>query len=172
MEPIDPAEAARLIFLEDEGLYGCAETALIALQRHYRLPDPDESAPAMALNGGIAYSGGMCGALTGAALAVGSLTASRIDDHRRAKRASRLLIQRVMTGFHEAFGATDCRTLTGYDMVADHDAFMADGSWKVDCTKRIQFVVSRLAALRDEGPWDETVRSLEPAASADPQTTS
>jgi len=45
-----------------------------------------------------------------------------------------------MAEFNERFGADDCRTLTGWDMVADHDAFMEDGSWKTNCTTMIEFV--------------------------------
>ncbi len=53
----------------------------MVLKTAYGLDDPMDPAAAVALNGGIAYSGGMCGALTGAALAVGMLAERRIHDH-------------------------------------------------------------------------------------------
>ena len=43
----------------------------MVLKAAYGLDDPMDPAAAVALNGGVAYSGGLCGAITGAALAVG-----------------------------------------------------------------------------------------------------
>ncbi|MBU1226104.1 MAG: C-GCAxxG-C-C family protein [Actinobacteria bacterium] len=153
MSNASPKQRIRALFLEDEGYHGCAETALVALQEQFGLPNADDSSPALVLNGGIAYSGSTCGALTAAALAVGRLAAARIPDHREAKSAARYLIQEVMADFDERFGAVDCRSLTGYDMMTDHDAFMADGAWKTACTTQIEFVVEGLAGLADEDNW-------------------
>jgi len=161
MEGTDPAERVRHLFLDDEGVYGCAETALVALQEQFGFPDAADSSPAMVLNGGVAYSGGVCGAITGAVLAVGRLAGQRVEDHREAKTTARRLIMAVMDDFESEFGATDCRTLTGYDMTVDHEAFMEDGAWKVDCTRRLQFVVARLQALVDRTEWDRAVAALE-----------
>ena len=158
MSGAKPNQRVRELFLEDEGLHGCAETSLVALQEHYGLPNAGDSSPALVLNGGIAYSGSTCGALTGAALAVGRLAAERIPDHREAKRTARALIQGVMAEFNERFGADDCRTLTGWDMVADHDAFMEDGSWKTNCTTMIEFVMDRLGDLVEMDKWEAALR--------------
>jgi C_GCAxxG_C_C family probable redox protein len=162
MSDMDPKLRARSLFLDDEGHHGCAETSLVALQEHFGLPNAGDSSPALVLNGGIAYSGGTCGALTGAALAVGRLAASRIPDHREAKSAARFLIQGVMAEFDESFGAVDCRSLTGYDMMTDHDAFMEDGTWKTTCTAQIEFVIDRLAGLVDEDNWKAALRKAPP----------
>ena len=78
MATIDPGARARELFLDESNTYGCAETVLIVLKETYGLPDASDSAPAMALNGGLAYSGGPCGAVSGAALAIGQLAAQRI----------------------------------------------------------------------------------------------
>jgi len=64
MSGAKPNQRVRELFLEDEGLHGCAETSLVALQEHYGLPNAGDSSPALVLNGGIAYSGSTCGALT------------------------------------------------------------------------------------------------------------
>ena len=47
------------------------------------------------------------------ALAVGQLAASRIEDHREAKRAARELTADLLVAFEAEFGATTCRALTG-----------------------------------------------------------
>lgn len=150
----DLATRTRDLFLREENTYGCAETALVALQEHYSLPGATDSSSAMAMNGGVAYSGGPCGALTGAAIAVGRLAAERVDDHREAKGVSRRIIQQLMTEFEERFSSTDCRDLTGYDMLTNHDAFLEEGSWRTTCMAQIEFAVDRLAPLVDPDAWD------------------
>jgi len=157
---MDPAARARSLFLSNETTYGCAETTLVALQEHFELPDASDSSPAMALNGGIAYSGGMCGAITGAALAVGRLAERRIEDHKEAKRTTRRIVQNLMAAFAAEHGATDCRSLTGFDMTQDHDAFIADGTWRVSCTEQIEFSIHYLERLATPAGWDAEMRRI------------
>src|SRR5512139_3458302 len=95
----DPIELARGYYLDERHPFGCAETVLITLKGAYGLDDPMDSSPAVALNGGVAYSGGTCGALTGAAVAVGMLAERRIEDHARAKRVAREIVAGVMEAF-------------------------------------------------------------------------
>lgn len=167
----DPAARARQLFLTEENTYGCAETTLVALQEHYLLDDPSDSSAAMALNGGIAYSGGTCGAITGAALAVGRLSSRRIADHREAKRVARSIIQDLMAGFRAAFGSVDCGDLTGMDLMADHDAFLESDIWRTRCMGQIEYSLSRVARLADETEWGaELVRlGLADASAEEPR---
>lgn len=137
---------ARELFLTDENTYGCAEVSLITLQEHFGLADALDSSPAMALNGGIAYSGGTCGAVTGAALASGRLAASRTESPTEAKRAARRAVQGLLADFETEFGSSHCRDLTGYDLLADHDAFIASGVWRDRCMRQIEFAVQWIAA--------------------------
>jgi C_GCAxxG_C_C family probable redox protein len=159
----DVVQVARSYFLDDRHVYGCAETTFVVLKGAYGLDEPMDSGAAMALNGGIAYGGGACGAVTGAALAVGMLAARRIDDHRRAKWVARELTARLVDEFRAAHGALDCRDLTGFDLRAPgaHDAFIAGGTWRDGCMRQVEFVVRRMAQLADEATWEATVRALE-----------
>ncbi len=155
MNRADAARArARALFLDDANTYGCAETTLMVLAEAYGLPDAADTAPAMALNGGIAYSGATCGAITGAAMAVGRLTARRIADHNEAKRAVRAATAELMAAFEAEFGATTCRALTGVDLRTDegHQAFIESGIWRDGCMRQIEMAVARLAALADQDP--------------------
>ena len=140
---------ARRCFLESDNRYGCAESTLVALRESFGLPDPADSSPAVALNGGFVYSGGTCGALSGAGLAVGQLAERRFGDHRLAKTAARSLIQDLLDDFIGEFGSANCRDLIGLDLRAPgvHDAFIASGRWRDDCMRQIGFVVRRLAPL-------------------------
>ena len=156
---------ARDYYLDDAHPYGCAETAFITLKGVYGLAEPTDPAAAIALNGGIAYSGGPCGAITGAALAVGLLAEQRIADHGTAKLVARELVHGTMTAFREAHGAVGCRELIGYDLRApgEHEAFLESGLWREACMGQIRTVVEHLAELADPDVWARAVEEIEAA---------
>ena len=147
-------------FLRPDNAYGCAETTYLVLKHLYGLRDPEDSSIAMVLNGGIAYTGGMCGAITGASLAVGQLAGQTLSDHALAKRKSRQVIIEVHKEFLAEFGTDSCKELTGYDFSKphEHDRFIGDRRWEVGCTRQILFVVERLADLSFlDSATDETL---------------
>jgi C_GCAxxG_C_C family probable redox protein len=172
-ETIETAVAlAHDLFLDDANTYGCAETTLVALSTAYGLPDAHDSGPAMALNGGIAYSGAMCGAITGAALAVGRLAATRIADHAQAKRVAREVTRDLMAAFEVEFGAMSCRALTGVDLSTPegHAAFIEGGAWRDGCLHQVEAAVARLAPLADDAAWRARLATLERDAPAERRT--
>ena len=152
-------ERARTLFLDARNIHGCAETAYLVLCEAYGVGEPDDSTPAMALNGGVAYSGGPCGAITGAALALGLLAGRRIDDHRQAKRASRELTAELMDLMRAEHGATDCRDLIGIDLRAPggHEQFLRSGVWQDRCMRQIETAVRYGVPLADVGAWEAAV---------------
>lgn len=162
----EAVQRARACFLTEDNTYGCAETALIVLQQAYRLPEAGDSAPAMALNGGVAWSGHICGAISGAAMAVGRLAAQRTISHKEAKRVARRLMAGLMAEFQAEFGATNCRDLINLDISVpeQHATFIQSGIWRDVCMGQIEFVVRKLAPLQDERTWDQVVRSLDSAS--------
>ena len=164
-------ELTRALFLRDDNYYGCAETSFVALQKIYGLPDAADSASAMVLNGGVAYSGGVCGAISGAAMAVGRLAKERMDDHTEAKRTARTIIQQVMAEFDAEFGSHNCSGLIHYDISTQegHDDFIESGIWRDTCMKQLEFAVGRLAALADPSEWDEAVATTKIVTAAKPQ---
>jgi C_GCAxxG_C_C family probable redox protein len=164
----DPRPEIRRLFLSQRDPHGCAETAVLVLHQQLGLADPSLGPAAMALNGGVAYSGGTCGALTGAAMTLGRLASERISDRSVAKRVARELTASVIDEFRAANGATDCRTLIGVDLCAPggHEAFIAAGTWRRDCLRRIELVVDRVAPLADETAWAEAVTAVAAVAAA------
>jgi hypothetical protein len=111
---------------------------------------------------GIAWRGGPCGAITGAAMAVGRLAAERIADHKEAKRVARNIVARFMDSVETTYGHTDCRKLLGLDIstAAGHAAFIEGKIWHTVCMDQIAFALRKLVALHDKQVWHDTVRQL------------
>jgi hypothetical protein len=138
MNELDAIEKARAYFLTDDNFYGCSETTLIVLQEAYGLSNPTDSSPAMALNGGVAWSGGTCG-------------------------AARCIISRLMEDLLAQYGHVNCRELIGLDISteAGHTAFLEGKLWHAVCMDQIEFVLRKLVALRDDRVWMETLHQIE-----------
>jgi C_GCAxxG_C_C family probable redox protein len=155
-------DLAQATFLTETNIYGCAETSFTVLKHAFDLPDPADTSMAMALNGGVAWWGSTCGAITGAALAVGQLTEQRIADHKQAKRIARRIISRLMTEFEAEHGSVACRDLIELDIrkPEDHARFIEEGIWRDVCMRQIEFSVTRLYALHDESIWEQTLSEL------------
>jgi C_GCAxxG_C_C family probable redox protein len=156
-------EKARSYFLRQDNLYGCAETTLMALKAAYGLPEPADSSPAMALNGGVAYSGGLCGAISGAALAIGMLAGRRIQDHKEAKRTARRLVAHLMDQFKATYHTTNCRELIHLDIRDElhHQQFIESGVWRTRCMGQIEFAVRSLSVLGEEEAWEQAINEIE-----------
>jgi C_GCAxxG_C_C family probable redox protein len=155
-------ELARNLFLSETNTYGCAETSFVTLKKTFGLPQADDSAAAMALNGGVAWQGEVCGALSGAGMALGMLAAQRLPDHQAAKRTARLLLADAVDVFQNEFHHITCRNLIELDIRQpdQHQQFIESGIWRDCCMRQIEFVVSYLAPLADRQVWDEKLRSL------------
>ena len=166
MDEQQAIERARAYFLTETNIYGCAETTFITLKEAFGLPQPQESAAAMVLNGGVAYYGGVCGAISGAAMAVGMLAERRVADHQQAKRTARKLIACYMEAFEKQHGSINCRDLIELDIrdEAQHHQFIESGIWRERCMRQIEFAIEKLAALQDENIWWQAVEDVNPQA--------
>lgn len=155
-------DQARRLFLGSHNLYGCAETVFVVLKTAYGLDDPDDTSAAMALNGGVAYDGGVCGAISGAALAIGLLAGRRIADHREAKRVARELTACLIDEFRARHGAVDCRALIELDLRAPgaHRAFIRSGVWRDRCMPQVEFAVTWAAPLGELAAWDAALARI------------
>ncbi len=158
----DARATARRFFLRDDNKYGCAESTYVTLKTVFGLPDPDGSAAAMVLNGGVAYSGGMCGAITGASMALGELAELRLGDHQKAKRFARMVMIQIMKEFRAEYASHQCGDLIDYDISipSEHDRFIRSGVWRTSCMNQIEFVVERLCELKALDIWDARVREI------------
>jgi C_GCAxxG_C_C family probable redox protein len=157
---------ARDLYLDEAHPYGCAETCFMVLKTIYGLDHPLDPSAAIGLNGGVGWSGAMCGALTGAALALGLLAERRIPDHPRAKLVARELVADALERFRVVHGSVDCRELIGCDLrtPGEHDAFLASGIWRTRCMGQIETTVAHLAGLAAPATWDQAVEGIEARA--------
>jgi C_GCAxxG_C_C family probable redox protein len=153
---------ARELFLTESNTYGCAETSFMVLKQAFALPNPEDTSAAMALNGGVAWWGSTCGAITGAALAVGQLAAKRCPDHVSAKRISRLIISRLLADFVTENGSFVCKEIINLDIrkPEEHARFIQEGIWRDVCMNQIVYVVSELFILSDETQWENLIQEL------------
>jgi C_GCAxxG_C_C family probable redox protein len=156
-------ELARVTFLTETNTYGCAETSFIVLKHAFGLPNPGDTSMAMALNGGVACWGSVCGVITGAALAVGQLAKQRIAHHKHAKRIARRIINRLMIEFAAENGSIACLDLIQRDIrnPEDHARFIEEGVWREICMRQIEFSVTRLFRLHDVSVWEQTISELD-----------
>ena len=70
---------------------------------------------------------------------------------------------RGLGAFEAEHGASDCRTLIGYDLQApgEYKAFIENGFWREACASQIRTVVVHLAELDDDEAWETAVRRTE-----------
>ncbi len=97
-----------------EGGLFCAEAVVKTIAERHGLNS--ELVPKMATGfcSGMARTGGPCGAMTGAVMALG-LVLGR-DDAEQSVEETYAAVRVMMEGFEERFGSTNCRELLGVDL--------------------------------------------------------
>lgn len=101
------------------------------------------------LGGGVAGMGETCGAMTGAALALGLRDMlPPNEDAERATERTRECLQELLRDFRAEFGSCRCRDLTGFDLTTPegHDAFMASES-RGRCGDYVGWVCEQITPL-------------------------
>jgi C_GCAxxG_C_C family probable redox protein len=141
----------------------CAQSimlfAVAALGLEGRTPDPVEYA--RYLGGGVARSGLTCGALTGAALALGVRDAGAPETWSARDAEGYAQLQQVLSAFRAEFGDTECARLTGCDLSTreGYRTFVRRGVRDTHCVVMIEWICRRLETLFE--PALETKKSLQ-----------
>jgi len=111
----DPvAQRSRELF--ESGLY-CAESIVLAMAESQGIQSPLLPKIATGFCGGVADTGGMCGALAGAIMGIG-LAAGRTSPDEPIDPAFRLS-RELLNAFEREFGSINCRQLTGCDLTTE-----------------------------------------------------
>ena len=96
--------------------YNCAQSILLTMQQHYNIrPNPLIPKIATALGGGIGLCGNVCGAFTGATLAIGLRYGTNRPSHKSREKAY-AQTQTLHEQFTKTFGTLLCRELIDYDL--------------------------------------------------------
>jgi C_GCAxxG_C_C family probable redox protein len=100
----------------ESGLY-CAESVLLAVCETYGIQSDLIPKIATGFCGGMSRTCGMCGAVSGAIMALSLFTGRSKPDE--SVMESYTAAQKLMRMFSGSFGSTNCRDLTGVDLGAD-----------------------------------------------------
>ena len=111
--------------------HSCAESVLMAVAAYHGVDNPLIPRMATGFGGGVARTGGICGAFTGGVLALGLLAGRDTPD--TPVDETYVLVKRFVAAFEAACGALDCPTLCGCDLTteAGRATFRAEGKFEV-----------------------------------------
>jgi len=117
------------------GLY-CAESVLLAIAEEKGVDCALIPGIATGLCSGLARTGGLCGAVSGAILAIGMLTGRGSGEEPIDPVYE--LVREVLTGFEARFGSTTCMGLSGCDLAteAGQQQFKDQGQYAL-CTEYV-----------------------------------
>lgn len=104
--------------------YNCAQATFAALAERFGLDEGQALRIAAAFGGGIARSGDICGALSGALMALG-LNRGSVETSPEIKDAMYQRAKALIAAFSESCGATNCRDLLGFDLSTPEGAALA-----------------------------------------------
>jgi C_GCAxxG_C_C family probable redox protein len=141
--------AAAALRAEGAAHKNCAQSVLLfMLVAHGE--DATDLSIARYLGGGVAMTGGLCGTLTGAALALAVRDRLRHGPEWPDQKAAitRGQLQRLIADFTTRFGATGCRELTTCDFTTPegYRRFRDDRLYE-NCVICLEWVCNRLAEL-------------------------
>jgi C_GCAxxG_C_C family probable redox protein len=127
--------------------YNCAQSVYAASATGEGLTEAQRLALAAPFGGGVARQGEICGALTGALLALGETQGKAMAaDPAAARNALYERARQLTEAFRAAHGAILCRELTGcsLDTEAGQRAFKERGLHQNLCTKLVAFAADAL----------------------------
>ncbi|MGD0295148.1 MAG: C-GCAxxG-C-C family protein [Terracidiphilus sp.] len=135
--------------------YNCAQSVYAASATGKGLSEAQRLALAAPFGGGVARQGEICGALTGALLALGEAEGKAMAANPVAGRNALYERARKLTeAFREAHGAILCRELTGcaLDTEAGQRAFKERGLHQNLCTKLVAFAAEQVVSITAASP--------------------
>ena len=109
----DTSDAAVAIFLEGNN---CAQSVLAACGQPLGLARETAMQVAQAFGGGLGRTGNVCGAVSGALMAIGLKVWAKDGKDNAAKEQAYRLAQNLMAQFQAHHGAINCRDLIGFDL--------------------------------------------------------
>jgi len=135
--------------------YNCAQSVYAACATGKGMSEAQRLALGAPFGGGVARQGEICGALTGALLALGEIEGGAMAADPVAGRNALYERARQMTeAFREAHGAILCRELTGcaLDTETGQQTFKERGLHQNLCTKLVAFAAEQVGTMIAKSP--------------------
>lgn len=132
--------------------FNCAQSVLLTMQEYYGTPEnrliPKIATP---FGAGIGRRGSLCGALTGATIAIGLRHGTNTTSLQRKEKAYNLALK-LYDQFVKEFGSPYCRELTGYDLTdpRDREKMHKSKTREQKCSNYVQKAVKILIDLETE----------------------
>ncbi len=142
----DRSDMAEAIFLKN---YNCSQAVFSAFAPEYGLDEKLALRLASPFGGGIARRGEVCGAVSGAVMALGL---ARGTDTPASKQEIYRLTQELLRRFQDEHGSLLCRELIGFDISTPegHDAAADKGVFRSICPALVRAAAHMLGELLDE----------------------
>ncbi len=97
--------------------FNCAESVLLAITKQLKIRSASVPKIATGFGAGVGKHGDICGALSGAVMAMGIVEGRINPKDQEAKTKIYAKIAVLMEDFKKEFGHTSCRDLTGCDLL-------------------------------------------------------
>lgn len=103
---------------------------------------------AAGFGGGFGGEQDVCGAISGAVIAIGYKLGRSGASHLEIAKAAKPLVRDVYEGFRERFGTVECKALIGYDysIPGEYEKAHADPERIAKCREFKEWVIRRLMA--------------------------
>lgn len=137
------ARRARELFLISR--FNCAESVLLANMERLGVEGDWLPKVASGFGGGIARTGQVCGALTGAVMALGCVMGRSTPDDSFDDLYG--VVGELVDDFTSEFGTTSCRMLIDFDLrdPEEHQRARKAGVFEQQCAVYVEFCASRVA---------------------------
>jgi C_GCAxxG_C_C family probable redox protein len=128
----------------------CAQAVLATFCEDLGWEMDDALRVAMGFGGGMGYTGGVCGAVTGAYMVIGLKINFHPDQLQECKEKAYALVHEFDAKFRQLHGSVLCGELLGYDLrdPAKIDAARANGAFAAKCPGLVEQAVKVLESLK------------------------
>ncbi len=126
-----------------EGDYNCAQSVLKAILEKYDRYYDEGTASVAGLGGGVGLQGDVCGAVSGAVVALGVLNSRKIKDAKKHKEETYASAAKFSYKFKKKFDTVICSQLTGINMTDTEarDEAIKSGAFRKLCPKFVEEAV-------------------------------
>lgn len=140
---------ARTVF--DNG-FNCAQSVLAVFAPELGLSGEDALRVAGAFGAGMGRMGKVCGAVTGAFMAIGLTSSKTTEAEDNRKVEGYRLVREFSKRFTDINGSIDCRELLGVDLSTDEGlaAASASGVFKTHCAEYVEDAVRILEEILEK----------------------